>query len=164
MSFESIQEHLTQLVGMPTWGIVAGAGTGSMVSLQFGDKRLRAKPLKNPCLDALTRNYEAEWSLFIKDAAWRLDSPEEVLCSSKSNNQAGAEMLKGLHQLTGAEVSEVQLFKPGGDLLLAFSNGLKLTLFCDCTNNEEGDNYSVFTPAFTFTVEPKGKWAVEHSR
>lgn len=163
MDFESIQERLTPLAGMVAWGCVAGVGTGSMVSLEFGEKRPRAKPVKNPRLDPLIRNYEGEWSLYIQDAAWRLDGPEEVLCSSRSSNEAGGEMLQGLHQLTDAVVTGVKLFKPGGDLLLVFSNGLKLTLFCDCMNEDEGDNYSVFAPSFIFTVKPKSKWTLRNS-
>jgi hypothetical protein len=164
MNFEASQDHLNQLVGMVAWGVVAGAGTGSMVSLQFGEKYLRAKPVKNPTLDPIIREYEGKWSLFIRDAAWRLDSEEKVLCSSRSNNQAGAEMLQGLHQITNALVSDVRLSKPGGDLLLTFSNGLELTVFCDCMNEDEGDNYWVFAPSFIFTVKPKGELAVENSR
>lgn len=164
MDFVAFQDHLNQLVGMVTWGVVVGAGTGSMVSLQFGEKYLRTKPVKNPTLDPLIREYEGKWSLFIREAAWRLDSDEKILCSSRSNNQAGAEMLQGLHQIMDALVSDVKLFRPGGDLILTFSNGLKLTVFCDCMNEDEGDNYWVFVPSFIFTIKPKGELAVEDRR
>ena len=51
--------ELNKLVGEECWGVVGGAGTGSVISLAFGKQFPRNIPLKNPYVTEVVRNYES---------------------------------------------------------------------------------------------------------
>lgn len=161
---EKFRSALTEVIGAPLWGSVAGSGTGSMVNLRLGEKIPLKVPVKNPHLPPACRNNDSEWSLFIEHAAWRVESKTTVLCSSRSSNLAGEEMLTGLSTLVDSVVTDVQLRLPGGDMEWTFSNDHKLHIFCDCVNEEEGDNYSFFTRTQVFTVLPMGGISMEERK
>lgn len=162
MDYADLKEHLNELVTFSAWGIVAGAGTGSMVTINFGEKYQRARPLLNPHVDPITRDYEAHWSLFIENGSWRLESPTFVFCSSKSSNLAEDEMIKNLEHLHGAVVVNATVVEPSGDLIVCFSNQTRLLVFCDCMREDDGDNYSLFTPSRIYTVKSKGALSCEN--
>jgi hypothetical protein len=46
---------LGEIVGRPCWGFVAGKGTGSNFTMDFGRKLKRARPLTNPHLSGSSR-------------------------------------------------------------------------------------------------------------
>lgn len=150
------QKELLQFKGLKCWSVVAGIGSGSRVGLDFGGKIKRRRPLKNQMISEEARLYKGEFSLFLEDCTWRLESQERVMCSSKSENAEGGEMLSELRSLIGLTVNEFQVFPLSHDLILEFDRKLLLRAFCDCVDEEDGDNYTIFTPSDSFTIGPKG--------
>lgn len=156
-----LTRHLKLLSSKSCWSIIGGSGTGSIISLSFGDKIRRKEPLQNPFISADAREFDAETSILIY-CAWRIDSPNEVLCSSQSSNQEGETMLYELQKLVGNCVDEVDIQPPGHDLAIKFQNGLTLRVFCDIT--EEGsnsDNYVLYDSDEIFVVAAKSKITCE---
>jgi hypothetical protein len=84
----NLSEELKKLVGNPCWGIVAGLGTGSHISLAFGQKHPRRRVLTNPHLTEDQQRSEGEYILYVT-CAWRLQLPDKVICSSTSSNAEG---------------------------------------------------------------------------
>lgn len=144
--------RLNRLIGQVCWGFAAGAGTGSVVSLDIGGKVLRESPLKNPHLSAEQQKYAAEFGLFIQ-CAWRIESKAQVVCGAWDDNTGGGRMLEGLRLLVGQVISSVEVAKPALDLAMNFDGGLALRIFCDQTNQAEmEDNYSLFLPDAIYVV------------
>ena len=141
-----------KLTGKQCWGIIAGNGTGSFITLNIGDKIPLKTPLDNPTLDENARNYEGEYGLYI-ECVWRLDSDNEIICGAWDDNSKGGEMLKGLKLLTGTQITQINLFEPAWDFTIEFSNHCKLKVFCDQVNEKDAtDNYSLFAPKQIITV------------
>jgi hypothetical protein len=152
---------LQHLVGKNCWGFVAGEGTGSVVALDFGDRVKRDRPLKNPHLTREQRENSAELSLLVQ-CAWRLDSPEQVICSAWDSNVADGPMLAGLQRVVGKNVYSVVVDVVSLDLTLRFDAGLCLKIFCDRVNvDEDEDNYSFYTPTRTFAVGARSHLSIE---
>lgn len=134
------------------WLIIAGAGTGSVVNLGFGDKRCRDRPIKNPCLTNDERLYNPEYSIMIY-CAWRLSSLDTIICSWRDSNEAGGVMLSGLALLRGKKLHEITIGKIGFDLTLYFEDDFCLQIFCDVTNDYDADdNYVLFTNEIILSV------------
>jgi hypothetical protein len=85
----------------------------------------------------------------------------KMLCSSKSNNLSGGEMLVGLRRLIGQKILSIQLDRATNDLKIQFERDMSLMLFADFGDEYEGDNYSVFGPGLVWTVGPRGKLHME---
>lgn len=152
---DKLKTALSQLIGKECWGVVAGSGTGTVVSFQIGSKLARDKPIDNPQLSEDVRNYEGEYCLFI-ECVWRLESKEEVMCGAWDDNSADGKMLQGLNMLVGKRVTDLSWVEPAWDLAITFSNNLQLKVFCDQVNEEDQiDNYMVFTPTDILTVGTK---------
>jgi hypothetical protein len=153
-----LQDELSHLkVGRGCWGVIAGSGTGSMVTLDFGEKVKRARPLHNPTLSDEARNYEGEYGLYLQDCDWRLQTRQKVLASSASSNEAGGVMLTGLGQIVGQRVREVTFDPPSFDLAIDFANEIQLLVFCFGKSVEEFDHYSFFSPALVYTASSGGE-------
>jgi hypothetical protein len=158
------EEVVNRLVGQLCWGIIAGAGTGSIISLQLGEQIPRQSPLNNPALSRVQKKYESEYTIFI-ECSWRVDSKSKVICGCWDDNSKNGEMVAGLKRLTGSTVTSVNVKKPAWDLELMFSNGFVLRLFCDSVNLADlNDNYSVFLPEGIFVVGTRGKLRKEQGR
>lgn len=67
-----------------------------MVALYIGEKIRRARPHKNPALSPDQREFDAEFDVFIKDAAWQVTHGDEIICTSDDSNDFGGLMLSGL--------------------------------------------------------------------
>lgn len=160
----TINKVFNMLVGQPCWGVIAGSGTGSVISLAFGLKTPRHIPLPNPHLTDELRHHEGEFSLFVL-CAWRLQSSEQVICSSTSSNAANGTMRKGLRRLVGDTVSTVALGYPAFDLTVCFASGLSLLVFCDISRDEdEMDNYDYFVRDEVITVCGGGDTVIKRNR
>lgn len=145
-------EELHHLNGLECWGVVAGEGTGSRITLDFGKNIPRARPLKNPKLSEMQRQHKGEFGLFVQNCAWRLGS-ETVICSSKSPNSSDGPMVRGLQSVVGQHVVNVAVTSPGYDLVVHFSGGARLHLFCDCLDQtRDGNNYSFHTLSRSFVI------------
>jgi hypothetical protein len=146
------QEALDRLPGKRCWGVVAGKGTGTIFTLDFGAMFPRASPVRNPHLSRAVRENEAELSL-MAHCAWRIDGPGEVLTGCWESNEADGPMLRGLNALLERTVTATRFTRPGLDLELEFSGGHHLRLFCDQTDPEETfQNYSLHTSTWISVV------------
>jgi hypothetical protein len=155
---------LKMLPGLECWGVLAGEGTGSHVTLHFGRKIERARPLRNPTLPDSLRHFKGEFGVFIQNCAWRLDA-RSIVCSSKTPNDNDGAMVRGLHMLIGQHVVTATAMLPGHDLIIEFSGAHTLRLFCDCFDQEkDGDNYSLHSLARVFTVNAGGALSLESRR
>jgi hypothetical protein len=142
--YSEFQNNLKCLIGKECWSIIGGAGTGSNISLAFGEKVPKKRPLKNRSLTDEERNFNGEFSLYIT-CTWRIDSELEVACGCREDNSAKGPMLRGLQKLVNQRVISVCLSPPALDLSLTFENNLSLRIFCDQTSlDEDHDNYTFF--------------------
>ena len=141
---------LQLLVGKECWGVIEG--TGSIIIFDFGKKIRRQNPIINDHLSDDSQNFESEFSLFIH-CVWRVDSTEKVIFGSWTEHEI---VHREINQIVGNTVEKVVLFEPAFDLQITFSNGLKLSIFCDQTNDsDKNDNYDFFTPKIIYTVGHK---------
>jgi hypothetical protein len=109
---EKLEEACRLLVGKCCWTLVAGSGTGSVVSLGFGAKIPLKKPLTNPNLTLEEQENDAEFGLFV-ECVWRLDDQTKVVCGAWDDNRSGGPMLTGLARLIGHRVAAILLRRPG---------------------------------------------------
>jgi hypothetical protein len=152
MSLNIIKNRLRSII---CWSVIAGSGAGSLISLDFGRKVARAKPLKNSMLTEEQRNFGGEHVLYVS-CAWRLQNQKEVICTSTSSNLEGQAMMVGLHKLIGAYVCKVKTKVPGGDLEIIFENGLSLLIFADQSNEaEDVENYTFHSNKIIVVNGPK---------
>jgi hypothetical protein len=152
------------LVDKNCWAFSAGAGTGSMVVLDFGKKVPRTPVLTNPNLTEDQRRFTGEAFLFLQHAAWRLDSQTEIICGSTDSNELEGPMVHGLRRLVSTKAKAVYILSPFLDLLIEFEGGIVLTVFCDQTNLEdESDNYSLHVNRTAFVVATRSKLIVENT-
>lgn len=167
MAHELTEEFLlllNKVVGTPCIGFTAGAGTGSVVAVEFGSRRPRLRPLTNQFLTEDQRLGESEYSLFV-ECAWRLDSAKEVVCGAWDDNSAGGIMLNGLQLLVGRALGSFRLTEPGFDLELHFDGDRIFKVFCDQVNEHDAyDNYSVFSQQEIFIVGTKSHLRKEERR
>lgn len=162
MITENFIDSLEEIVNKKCWGFVAGEGTGSVVSLDFGQKFKRVRPLKNIKLSEDLRFYDAEYS-FLINCSWRFDSQSKIICSSKDSNHKDGPMEKGLERILNKTIISVNVTPPAYDLTLKLSEGFSFKFFCDETSAfEVFDNYSYYTPTHVFTVANKSKIEVEN--
>lgn len=158
------EASLNRLVGQVCWGFAAGEGTGSVINFYIGGKVPRESPLSNLHLAAEQREYEAEINLFV-ECAWRIESKTEVICGAWDDNTEGGDMIAGLRRLVDQSVSSVKVSQPALDLTLDFSNGLTLRVFCDQTNQAEGeDNYTLFLNGAIYVVGSRSQLRRETAR
>lgn len=151
------RKNLNSLVGQPCWGFVAGKGTGSVISLHFGNKLPLQQPIKNLHLSHDLQKYEGEIILFVQ-CVWRIDSEVEVICGCWEDNEKDGPMLSGLQNIVGQKVESIELSLPAWDLAVHFSNLITLRIFCDQTDLiEPVYNYDFFSPEVTYIVSTRGR-------
>lgn len=149
-------EAVHQLRSLRCLGTIAGPGTGSVISVHFGQPIPLSRPSRNENLPPLFRTHEGEFILFV-DCVWRLDSPEIVVCGAWDDNSPGGPMLTGLSKMQGATIEAIEgPVRPALDLGLVLDNSHTLRIFCDQVNTVDAtDNYSLFTRSGSFTVGPR---------
>jgi hypothetical protein len=153
---------LQNFVNKKCWATVAGEGTGSTFTLDFGKKIPRMRPLTNPHLSEDVKLFNSEYGLYVQFASWRLDDVDQVICTSTDNNHNEGVMVKGLARLVGCTVTDMTLSSPGLDLFIRFDKRYQLTVFsCWSNEDEPATNYSVSTPSATFSVESRSSISVE---
>ena len=146
-------------IGKKCWAVVAGAGTGSIVHLGFGKKKLRARPLTNPHLSKDEQMFDAEIGLMIY-CSWRLSKSGKILCGWTDSNESGGDMLKGLSLLRDKQVIDIHIGKIGYDLNIYFDDNICLQLFCDVTDNY--DNYIFYIDNAAYTIGLKSRLEAEY--
>src|ERR1700760_3860825 len=111
---------LGKLAGLDCWGVIAGSGSGSRVTLHLGKRIKRERPLMNPRLPELVRSHTGEYGLFIENCAWRLDG-DSTLCTSKTPNENDGPMVAGLRSLEGQRIVATLAVSGIQDVVLEFS-------------------------------------------
>jgi len=158
---KDLKSNLYKLINKECWGFVAGKGTGSVFSLRIGEKIPLEEPVDNPNLPEDIRNNESEFSLFV-ECVWRIDSNKKIICGAWDDNSKNGKMLKGLKMLMNSTITAVNIYEPAFDLIIEFSSGVFLKIFCDQINEvDEYDNYTFFTPSGWITVGTRSKLTVE---
>jgi hypothetical protein len=162
LSVSELRDALVLLKGKECWSIVAGAGTGSAIHLEFGAKVPRRVPLRErPRLSAEQVCYEGEIDLFVQ-CAWRLERSQSVICGSTDDDRNDGPMVEGLSELRGMTVQDVDVSDPIPDFELRLTGDMRLKVFCDQTNIETNiDNYSVRVGETIYVVASKGQLATE---
>ncbi len=152
---------VSSFTGENCWSIVAGKGTGSVVHLGFGKKIEMCRPLTNPNLTEDERKYDPELSMMIF-CAWRIMNPTRIICSWRDDNEKDGRMLSGLNMLRDKKVVKIGVNEVSSDLDIYFEDDLIMSLFCDVTNDYDGDyNYHIFTPDTIFTIGLDSKLEIE---
>ena len=153
----SLDSLLSQFVALPCWGVVAGKGTGSMVSLDFGDKIPRDRPLSNIHLSEDCRNNSSECSIFIQHSSWLLEQGDKEVCSCDSDNSNAGAMVKGLRRLIGMHVHHVE-YIPKQGLYIDFQSDFTLSIFFDALENygEGFANATLFITGVEASVAGEG--------
>ena len=148
---ELFEEEISKLPGKECWGVVGGAGTGTVISLSIGDKYPKKVPSKNSYLSEVVRNNSSEYSLLV-ECPWRIESSTEVICGSHHTNEIDGPYLSSFRQITGVCIESVECNSPAFDLKLALSNGLILQINCCSIGADDNECYSFGTPKGWFGV------------
>lgn len=148
--------ELNKLVGEECWGVVGGAGTGSIISLDFGKQIPRNKPLKNPYVTETVRNYESEFRLMLY-CPWRIESRWQVISGSHMSNENDGPMVSGLHYIRGKKILAVTCTEPAYDLRIRFVNEVDLVVHCSLIGMDDDTCYSLSAPHGVFSVCYDGK-------
>lgn len=161
-SAQDLTTALGLLEGQVCWSVLAGAGTGSAMHLEFGGKIPRRVPLRDrPHITREQARYEGEFDLFIQ-CAWRLEVGATVLCGSTDDDRNDGDMVIELRGLEEKTVLALSVEHPVPDLSITFEGGLRLKVFCDQTNLETNDeNYSVRVGDTIHVVGARGQIVLE---
>jgi hypothetical protein len=143
---------LRGLRGLPCWHVSVGGATLPTFQLALGAKIARAVPLKNPNQPIEYRENDGEANLLVW-CSWRLDDAEGPLTSYFDDEEA---IVPGLNRLIGSTIRNAAASGPAMDLVITFSNGLKLRVFCDhvSKSSASGDNWELSLIKGRFIVGP----------
>jgi hypothetical protein len=160
---EELRTLLRLLKGLACWSATCGGAAGSSLLLDIGSGVPREKPISNLTLSDLQQRYEGEYRVFVQ-CAWRLELSDEVICGSGDDPTPGGAMSVGVQRIVGCSVVHADIQYPARDLILEFTDGLFLRVFCDQTNIEEDeDNYSLTAGSTTLAVGPRGRIDIERN-
>lgn len=156
-----VEEFLSKVRGTSCWSIVGGAGSGSIVSLRFGEKVRLERPLKNSRLSLEERIFDGERSLIVY-CDWRLETRGAILSTSQSITEHGEIDLSAFDRIKNQLVAEIGFSSDLPDLRLRFGNDIVFSVFCDLPVGESEDsNYVMFNPSTSIAVTSTGHLVVE---
>lgn len=130
-------EFLDLLVDKECWAIIAGAGTGSMVMMHFGEKIPLDKRVRNSKLSEDARNFDGEYTVFVQFAAWEILHADELVCNCYDDNTEGGDMLAGLDELLGKKVLRARMNAATGNFAFDFPGDLRLNVYCDDLDDDD---------------------------
>lgn len=148
---DEFEASLKAMIGQPCWSVQAGA-VGSMASLHIGDKVPRVLPYPNQSLTPEEHRFQGAYLLYVEDCPWRIEDSEAVLASWLDSNAPDGPIVVQMKALVDRVIEDVQLIRPGMDLVVYFSGGRVLRIFPDQADPDEGDNYSLALQDRTFVV------------
>lgn len=102
---------------------------GSILSVDLGEMGLRP--------DALPNERPHGWRHLTVFSPWRLDDGEEIVVDSNVNGGVQGSISGLLTPLVGATVSGARISGPAWDLVIEWSNGLRLSVFGDCDDDRD---------------------------
>ena len=148
---------LKRLEGQKCWGYVGGIPTGSIINVQFGKKYN----------DGIRRKkdgeimYKSQYSLFIH-SPWRIEKDGRIICNWGDDNQEGGPMLAGLDNLVDQVCESVEIYEPGFDLTLHFSNNIVFKVFTiEEDDTPDVNNYTYFFDNRSISVGIRGSLSTE---
>ena len=139
----ALEALLEPLVGTQCWDFTPGIG--SVLSLGFGRKIWRPKPLKAKHPEGAYGRYEPEFCLMLYYCAWRFRHGNAVIggWTDMDCKHSTAQMER---RVLGGKVESVAIAPMTHDLRVAFDQGVTLDVFCNQAQGEQGysDNYHFF--------------------
>jgi hypothetical protein len=139
------QQFCKEIVGQECWSIVAGEGTGTMVSIDFGHKILLHRPINNRHLPDDKRNFKGKYALFIQDAAWWVLEHGEVIGGWEDNNLNDGPMVTSLKKLVGKRVLSIDFFGKEHGFEMFFEENLMLKVRGVEYEDSDTEDYTDFT-------------------
>ena len=153
-------QSLNDLIGLECWGVTGGEGTGSIISLDIGNKILKNKPSKNPHLSELVSKYKSSHG-FMLHCPWRIETNKKILSGSFMPNDNDGMMVSGLNKVIGTTIKKVTCIKPAYDLLIEFSNETNLVASCSNIGIDDEECYTYHSLNEWFTIKYGGEVAYE---
>jgi hypothetical protein len=153
----SFKKELAMLEGLKCWGVIAGTGSGSMVTIELGGRVRRGASVKNENISDELRNYCGEFCVFVEGCAWRVEDNATIVCGW---NDDEATIREKMDCLVGCKLTKAELSGWALDLTLSFDERYFLRLFCDRTAGTL-DNYSIRFPSGWYSVRSKSKLSWE---
>ena len=160
---EFFLNELQNLVGLECWGITGGEGTGSIITIDVGEKILRGKPLQNSHLSPLVKKYNSSFG-FMLHSPWRIYSKEVTISGSHMTNERNGKMITGLDSLLKKTITKVECTKPAFDLTIEFSSNIKLVVYCANIDMPYTECYTFHSPKGWFEVVYDGKLSFEENK
>jgi len=141
--------------GKRCWHVAIGGFAAHTFSLHLGGKRAQKPPLrklKNKTLPDEVRNFEEEYQFYVY-CLWRLDDPAGSITSS---DDAQESIWEGLKRLEGSVLEKVEIARPCWDVVLSFSTGEVLKVFCEYVpgNPSWDNNWDVVLPEIAYSFGP----------
>ena len=149
---DRVYKYLNNLIGQKCWSVIAGSGTGSMVSLAFGEKFRSIHKSRNNALTKEQQEYDGEFKIFIQQARWNLSVNDKVICTDQDTNETNGIMLSSLKQIVDKQVNSIQLISHTGSFKVIFANNFSLNVYCEDFVDDFDDNYSLFDKNNILTV------------
>jgi hypothetical protein len=149
ISFAEFARVIAELPGRSAWRSKAGAGTGSIFTLQFG-------------LPLVEDEQEGEFSLMVS-CAWRIVDAGRISCSWHEDSETV--LAPALRQLWySGEVTEATL-STLGDLTIQFANGQSLQIWNDAPFEEGSECWSMgYQGRGYYAVETKSHFVYEEKQ
>lgn len=151
------------LKGQELWGVVCGAGTGSVLAFSAGPVKKRERPLSNACIPERIRLFEGTFDLMVY-CAWRVETRDTVIGGSADSNHSEGKLVEAATLIEGRTVAVAEVQYPALDLVLRpeGDDGLTLRLFCDAVgakdeNEDDGHNYTMVACDELFFVRGSGQ-------
>ena len=152
---ELLELILRSFIGQECWGVVAGAGAGSIFQLSLGAKSLRPESCRNPHLALDVQLYQPSHNIFYW-AAWELYQDGVLVCDSDSDNANDGPMVRGLQRLIGEKITRFDASKKWHEPTVHWSGGYRLDGFCnaqDIYQSVDSTNYSLTSPVGSISCD-----------
>jgi len=125
----NVESLLQSSIGETIWSAIVGGTNDYVLSLQMGEREARSARLANPRLSFLQRTYEGSVG-FLIECPWRLDGPEQPICSNLSVLDRDERTLEEFGWLfMDLTVKSFEFDPRAGDLQLYFASGDRLSVF-----------------------------------
>jgi len=153
------RSELAKMVGLPCVKVAGVVGVGSMITILLGKPFTRVLRFKGGREFSFT---DADVAILPQHAAWRIDAPHGIACSSTSSNDPGGHLESGATALEGRRVVSVLLSGGALDLSVEFEGGYWFRIFCDQTNEVDlFHNYHFRAADKIYVVECSSRLSVE---
>lgn len=128
-------EAAASFTGLVCTKAEGGFGVGSKIWLMFGELYRWSRHSEN---GKIITGMDSRKKISTSFGAWRLETRQQIICSSTSNNDIGGPMDEGFLLLQGKTLQRIAITPLALDLELEFNDGLRFLIFCDqCKQRDE---------------------------